>query len=72
MPGDTLSQAERQSFAKDATLLEDIAICEAVQRGLASRGYSQGQFIVDAKRSHISEHSVHHFQYMVSDALELR
>ena len=72
LPGDTLSSAERQSFDEDATLLEDIAICEAVQRGLASRGYSQGCFIVDAERSHISEHSVHHFQCMVSDALDLR
>jgi phenylpropionate dioxygenase-like ring-hydroxylating dioxygenase large terminal subunit len=72
MPGDVLSSADQQSLDEDATVLEDIAICEAVQRGLASRGYSQGRFIVDAERSHISEHSVHHFQCMVSDALELR
>jgi phenylpropionate dioxygenase-like ring-hydroxylating dioxygenase large terminal subunit len=72
LPGDGLSSAEKQALDEDATVREDIAICEAVQRGLASRGYSQGRFIVDAERSHISEHSVHHFQCMVSDALDLR
>ena len=72
LPGDELSSAEKQTLDENAVVLEDIAICEAVQRGLASRGYSQGRFIVDAERSHISEHSVHHFQCMVSDALDLR
>jgi choline monooxygenase len=72
LPGDAPSSVEKQSLAEDVTLMEDIAICESVQRGLASRGYSQGRFIVDAERSHISEHSVHHFQCMVSDALGLR
>ena len=72
LPGDIPSSAEKRAFDADDTVLEDIAICEAVQRGLASRGYSQGRFIVDTERSHISEHSVHHFQCMVSDALELR
>jgi phenylpropionate dioxygenase-like ring-hydroxylating dioxygenase large terminal subunit len=71
LPGDVPSSDEKKSFATNATLLEDIAICEAVQRGLGSRGYSQGRFIVDEERSHISEHSVHHFQRMVSGALEL-
>jgi choline monooxygenase len=72
LPCDAPSSSDIRSLAEDATLMEDIAICEAVQRGLASRGYSQGRFIVDTERSHISEHSVHHFQCMVSDALELR
>jgi len=42
-----------------------------VQRGLASRGYSQGRFIVDRERTEISEHAVHHFHTLVAQALGL-
>jgi len=48
---------------------EDISLCESVQRGLKSRGYNQGRFIVDTERTELSEHTVHHFQSMVVDAL---
>ena len=51
---------------------EDIGLCESVQRGLHSRGYNQGRFVVDAERSELSEHAVHHFQKMVVDALGAR
>jgi choline monooxygenase len=64
-------KAEKQALARNQTLLEDIAICEAVQRGLTSRGYSQGRFIADPERSHFSEHSVHQFQRLVASALGL-
>ncbi len=49
---------------------EDIGLVESVQRGLHSRGYAQGRFIVDRERSYISEHAVHHFHGLVLDALE--
>ena len=45
------------------------ALCESVQRGLASRGYRQGRFVADAERSAISEHAVHHFHSLVAEAL---
>ncbi|MEZ5926427.1 MAG: ring-hydroxylating oxygenase subunit alpha [Hyphomicrobiaceae bacterium] len=48
---------------------EDIALVESVQRGLHSRGYSQGRFIVDKDRTFISEHGLHHFHSLVLDAL---
>jgi len=70
-PGDEPSQTDRHDLAENQTLREDIAICEAVQHGMTSLGYSQGRFIVDPERSHISEHSVHHFQRLVAEALEL-
>ncbi len=70
-PDDIPTEAEKAALAQNKTLMEDVAICESVQRGLASRGYSQGRFIVDAERSHISEHSVHHFQRLVAEALDL-
>jgi choline monooxygenase len=43
--------------------LEDITICEAVQKGLASGGYEQGRFSVTR------ENGVHHFQSLVHAAL---
>ncbi len=48
---------------------EDIPICESVQRGLHSQGYTQGRFIVDANRTDVSEHAVHDFQLRVVRAL---
>jgi choline monooxygenase len=40
-----------------------------VQRGLRSRGYVQGRFMVDAGRTQISEHAVHHFHRLYLDML---
>jgi choline monooxygenase len=48
---------------------EDIGLCESVQRGLKSRGYNQGRFVVDPAHPEISEHATHHFQHMVAEAL---
>lgn len=42
---------------------EDIEICEAVQKGLRSRSYSQGRFSVQR------ENGVHHFHGLVVEAL---
>jgi choline monooxygenase len=43
--------------------LEDISICEAVQKGLASGAYERGRF------STLRENGVHHFQSLVHAAL---
>jgi len=48
---------------------EDVALCEAVQRGLHSRGYRQGKLVVDRAHPEFSEHHVHFFQQMVYRAL---
>ncbi len=56
-------------YQKDVLQPEDISLCESVQRGLKSRGYNQGRFVVDADRTELSEHAVHHFQHMVVKAL---
>jgi len=48
---------------------EDIILVESVQRGLHSKGYNQGRFIVDAGRTDKSEHAVHHFHGLVIDVL---
>lgn len=43
----------------DAIQAEDVAICEVVQRGLASGAYDRGRFSV------LRENGVHHFQALV-------
>ncbi len=48
---------------------EDVPLCESVQRGLRSKGFSQGRFIVDEALSDHSEHAVHDFQRLVLDSI---
>ena len=48
---------------------EDIGLVESVQRGLHSRGYHQGRFMVDRDRSYNSEHGLHHFHSLVLGSL---
>jgi choline monooxygenase len=53
-----------ESFAfSDEVQREDVALCEAVQRGLRSRFYDRGRLSV--KR----ENGVHHFHRLLADAL---
>ncbi|MCS6911367.1 MAG: hypothetical protein NZM11_12500, partial [Anaerolineales bacterium] len=57
-------EAVQQGIAfSDEIQREDIEICEAVQRGLRSRSYTQGRFSV--KR----ENGVHHFHSLVNEFL---
>ena len=60
---------DAMAYQKDVLQPEDIALCESVQRGLQSKGYNQGRFVVDGDLSELSEHAVHHFQSLVMDAL---
>jgi choline monooxygenase len=65
----TEQRKARLDYANDVLTIEDNNLCESVQRGLHSRGYSQGRFIVDRDRTQISEHAVHHFHRLVAKAL---
>lgn len=56
-------------FIRDTLIGEDVALCEAVQKGLHSRGYRQGRFVVDRNHCEFSEHHVHFFQSFVREAL---
>ena len=62
-------QKDAMAYQKDVLQPEDISLCESVQKGLKSRGYNQGRFIVDNTLSELSEHAVHHFQSMVVEAI---
>jgi len=48
---------------------EDIGLVESVQRGLHSKGYSQGRLMVDKDRSYNAEHGLHHFHSLVLERL---
>jgi choline monooxygenase len=68
--GKVTPQIESAMIYMDQTLQpEDIALCESVQRGLKSKGYNQGRFVIDPAHPELSEHGVHHFQRMVTEAL---
>ena len=70
-PGEVQTETEDKAMAyfRDVLGPEDVDLVEDVQRGLHSRGYNQGRFMVDAERSEISEHAAHHFQNLVARAL---
>lgn len=68
-PEPSQQQKDAMIYQKDVLQPEDIALCESVQRGLRSKGYNQGRFIVDEELSELSEHAVHHFQSLVMQAL---
>ena len=59
----------RSEYTADVLVPEDIALCESVQRGLKSKGYTQGPIITDNDRSGRGEHALHHFHRMVQSAL---
>ncbi|MEQ8371416.1 MAG: aromatic ring-hydroxylating dioxygenase subunit alpha [Alphaproteobacteria bacterium] len=60
---------DRIRYANEVLQPEDNRLCENVQRGLRSRGYSQGRFIVNPDRTDISEHAVHHFHSLYMQAM---
>ncbi len=59
----------RSKYAADVLVPEDVSLCESVQRGLKSKGYSQGPMIVDPERTGRGEHAIHHFHRLVQKAL---
>ncbi|HEX6091710.1 MAG TPA: SRPBCC family protein, partial [Dongiaceae bacterium] len=61
----------RIEYSRNILNPEDVALCESVQRGLASRGYSQGRFVADPGGSVITEQAVHHFHRLVAQAVGL-
>ena len=59
----------RAAYTANVLVPEDIGLCESVQRGLRSKGYSQGPMIVDAERSGRGEHAIHFFHRLVQKSL---
>ncbi len=59
----------RADYAADTLAPEDIHLCESVQRGLKSKSYDQGTFMVSPDKRGESEYALHHFHRMVQKAL---
>jgi phenylpropionate dioxygenase-like ring-hydroxylating dioxygenase large terminal subunit len=68
-PTPTPEQQDAIRYIDEVLQVEDIRLVESVQRGLRSRGYNQGRFIVDPGRTDMSEHAVHHFHTLVAQAM---
>lgn len=63
------SNQARRDYTAQVLAPEDIALCESVQRGLMSKGYSQGPIIAGDAASGQGEQGIHHFHRLVHDAL---
>ena len=59
----------RMDYTANVLVPEDIRLCESVQRGLRSAGYSQGPLMAGPESNGRGEHAVHHFHRLVRDAL---
>ena len=69
-PNETPTEEQQQVIEfVDQVRNEDIPLCETVQKGLHSAGYTQGRFVANRDRSWFSEHGVHDFQKKVLQAL---
>jgi choline monooxygenase len=68
LPG-TVPDEGRTAYGQTVLIPEDVAICESVQRGLASRGYSAGRFVHDPEGGQTTEAAVHHFHRLYAAAL---
>ena len=63
------TDAARARYGSNVLWPEDRDLCESVQRGLHSRGYQRGRFMVDDQRSAISEHVPAFFHHKVAEAV---
>jgi choline monooxygenase len=63
-------QMEAIEYIDKVLQQEDIDICESVQRGMNTPGYTRGRFMTDPEDGGLSEHGVHHFHGLILGALE--
>ena len=72
--GHTISSSQiydqhRSDYVNNTLVVEDVVLCESVQRGLKSRGYSQGPIMSGPTGTGRGEHAIHHFHQMIMRAL---
>lgn len=66
---DVGADVARDTYEREVLGPEDTAICESVQRGYGSLGYSVGRIVHDPANPHHGEGAVHHFHRLVMRAL---
>jgi choline monooxygenase len=64
----TAAEEEAIRYIDKVLQQEDIDIVESVQRGMHSPGFNRGPYLIDPKRSGLSEHGVHHFHTLLAKA----
>ncbi len=64
------AELETIRYLDEVLQVEDIALVESVQRGMATPAFTQGRIVHDPNGSGKSEHAVHHFHGLVLDAYE--
>jgi hypothetical protein len=57
----TESDEKRRRWAIDSVVAEDVKLCEAVQRGMRSRGFSQGHYVIDPTDENLTEECLRFF-----------
>jgi len=55
-------------YLDEVLQVEDIALVENVQKGMATPAFEQGRIVHDPAGSGKSEHALHHFHGLVLDA----
>lgn len=68
----TAAEEEAIRYIDKVLQREDIDIVESVQRGMHSPGFNRGPYLLDPKRSGLSEHGVHHFHTLLAKAYRNR
>ena len=68
LPGAARDEA-RTAYSQNVLGPEDVAICESVQRGLGSRGYTAGRFVHDPDGGQTTEVAVHHFHRLYAETM---
>ena len=69
-PGQKI-KVDRWNYLWKTIWEEDAKICESVQRGLRSRGYRQGRFMINPEKPSVSEYGPHFFQINYANAMGL-
>ncbi|GAB5468745.1 MAG: carnitine monooxygenase subunit YeaW [Rhodospirillales bacterium] len=67
-PEPNAQEEEAIAYVKEVLQVEDIALVESVQRGMATPAFESGRIVNDPSGSGKSEHAVHHFHGLVLDA----
>ena len=64
------AEVEAVRYVDEVLQVQDIALVESVQRGMATPAFDQGRFVHDPAGSGLSEHGVHHFHGLLLRAYE--
>jgi carnitine monooxygenase subunit len=67
----TTEEREAIRYIDEVLQREDIDIVESVQRGMHSPAFTRGPYLIDPKRSGLSEHGVHHFHALLAKAYSM-